>query len=72
VSVRDAFNNLVKTATSADFTAIPTRGALGAFSCTDGVCTATYTAPGTTGGDTITVKIGASNVVNSPLTLTIN
>lgn len=72
VVVRDAFNNPVKTATSADFTFTVTRGALGAFSCTDGVCTATYTAPATAGSDAISVQIGGVDVVNSPLTLTIN
>ncbi|HTI64741.1 MAG TPA: invasin domain 3-containing protein [Gemmatimonadaceae bacterium] len=72
VTVRDAFNNPVKTATSADFSVTITRGTLDAFTCTDGVCTATYHAPATTGSDAITVKIGTTNVVNSPLGLTIS
>ena len=72
VTVKDAFNNPVKTATSADFTFSVTRGAIGAFACANGVCTATYTAPATTGADAISVKIGGADVVHSPLALTIN
>lgn len=72
VKVKDAFKNLVKTAAATDFTASATRGTVGAFTCTDGVCTATYTAPATTGADAISVKISGVEVVNSPLALTIN
>lgn len=71
VTVRDAFNNPVLTATSADFTATPSAGTLGSFTCANGVCTATYTAPPAAGSASITVKIGTANVVNSPLALTI-
>ena len=42
------------------------------FSCTDGVCTATYTAPNTTGSDGISVTIGGVNVLGSIIGLTIN
>lgn len=72
VTVRDAFNNTVLTAVPGDFAITVTRGALGAVACTNGVCTATYTAPATTGADAITVKIGGVNVLSSPLALTIN
>ena len=72
VTVRDAFKNLVKTATAGDFTVAVTRGTVGAFTCTDGVCTATYTAPATTGADAISVKVAGVEVVNSPFALTIN
>lgn len=71
VTVRDIFNNIVKTATAADFTIAATSGAVGSVACTDGVCTATYTAPPAAGTDAVTVKIGGTNVVNSPLALTI-
>ncbi|HTJ22377.1 MAG TPA: Ig-like domain-containing protein [Gemmatimonadaceae bacterium] len=73
ITVRDAFNNIVLTATPADFSVpVATRGAIGAVTCANGVCTATYTAPATAGADAITVKIGGVNVLNSPLALTIN
>ncbi|MGE5100446.1 MAG: invasin domain 3-containing protein, partial [Deltaproteobacteria bacterium] len=72
VTVRDAFNNVVKTATSADFAVTITGGGtLDAFACTNGVCTATYHAPGAPGAVSIAVKIGGVDVVNSPLALTI-
>ncbi len=73
ITVRDAFNNVVLTATTADFSVpVATRGTIGPVTCTNGVCTATYTAPATAGADAITVKIGGTNVLNSPLALTIN
>ena len=71
VTVRDAFNNLVKTAAPTDFTTTVNGGTLDPFACTDGVCTATYHAPAATGPASITVKIGTANVTNSPLALTI-
>ncbi len=72
VTVRDVFGNTVKTAAPTDFAVTPTRGAVSAFSCALGVCTATYTAPATTGADAISVKIGGSEILFSPLPLTIN
>lgn len=72
VTVKDAFGNLVKTATSAAFLPAVTRGTVGAFSCTNGVCTATYTAPATAGADAISVKIGGVDIQFSPLTITVN
>jgi hypothetical protein len=71
VKVRDAFNNIVKTAAPTDFTVTVTRGTIGAFSCSSGVCTATYTAPATAGADGISVQIGGFDIHFSPLTLTI-
>ena len=71
VTVRDAFNNTVLTAAPGDFAITVTRGAVSAAVCADGVCTATYTAPGTVGADAISVKIGGVNVLNSPLALNI-
>ncbi len=71
VTVRDVFRNPVKSATPAAFTFAVTRGALGAFACTDGVCTATYTAPATSGADAISVQIGGIQVAGSPIALTI-
>lgn len=73
VTVKDAFNNLVKTATSSDFTfSVTGGGTMGAFTCTNGVCTATYTAPAAPGAVSISVKILGNEVVNSPLAVTIN
>jgi hypothetical protein len=73
VRVRDIFGNIATNATPADFaaTTLPGRGAVGAFTCTLGVCTATYTAPATAGGDAISVKIGGVEIVFSPLALNI-
>ncbi len=71
VTVRDVFNNIVKSATPAAFTMTVTRGTLGAFACVNGVCTATYMAPGTPGADSISVQIGGIDIHFSPLALTI-
>jgi hypothetical protein len=73
ITVRDIFANVVKTATPAAFTTTVTRGALSGMACTLGICTATYTAPATvgTGADAISVKILGSEIVFSPLALTI-
>ena len=76
VTLRDAFGNLVKTGTPSLFTATtsPGRGTIGAFTCTEGVCTATYTAPATAGADAISVKITATgaDVLNSPIAIIVN
>ncbi len=72
VKVRDVFGNLLRSAVPGDFTVTPTRGTVGAFSCSLGVCTATYTAPATTGPDSISVKIGGIEIHFSPLAVTIN
>jgi hypothetical protein len=72
VKIRDIFNNFVKTTVPADFTVAVTRGAVGAFTCVNGACTATYTAPATTGADGISVQIGGIDIKFSPLVLTIN
>jgi Invasin, domain 3 len=71
VKIRDIFNNLVKTTVPADFTVTVTRGAVGAFTCVNGACTATYTAPATAGADGISVQIGGIEIKFSPLVLTI-
>ncbi len=71
VTVRDVFNNIVKTALPTDFSVTVTRGTAGAFTCVNGVCTATYTAPATPGADAISVKIGGIEIHFSPLALTI-
>ena len=72
VKVRDVLGNLLRSAVPADFTVTPTRGTVGAFSCSLGVCTATYTAPATTGPDSISVKIALIEIHFSPLAVTIN
>jgi hypothetical protein len=71
IVVKDQFGNTVKTATPTSFVMTPTRGALGPASCNQGVCTATYTAPTTAGGDTITVTILGIGILGSPIVLTI-
>jgi hypothetical protein len=71
VKVRDIFNNLVKTTVPTDFTVTVTRGAVSAFACVNGACTATYTAPATAGADGISVQIGGIDIKFSPLVLTI-
>lgn len=73
VTVKDRFGNPIKTAVPGDFTATTggVGGTIGAFSCTDGVCSASYTAPVTPGSATIIVKIGGADVQLSPFTITI-
>jgi hypothetical protein len=71
VVVKDIFGNTVTNATAASFAATTTRGTLSIASCTNGVCTMTYTAPAAAGADDVTIKIGGTDVVNSPLVLTI-
>ena len=71
VVVRDVLGQTVTTAVPGDVTVAATVGNLGAGSCTNGVCTFTYTAPAAPGPATVTVKIGGVNVTNSPLSLTI-
>jgi hypothetical protein len=71
VTVRDAFNNPVLTVVPGDLTLAATSGTFNAGSCSAGVCTYTYTAPGAAGPATITAKIGGVDVTHSPLALTI-
>ncbi|MDB4882252.1 MAG: fibronectin type protein, partial [Gemmatimonadetes bacterium] len=71
VIVRDAANNVIASATSADFVLGATLGTLGSVSCSAGTCTATYTAT-TVGAATISAKIGGSDIVNSPAAVTIS
>ncbi len=71
VKVRDVLGNLLRSAVPADFTTTVTRGTVSAFSCSLGVCTATYTAPATPGADSISVKIGGIEIHFSPLGVTI-
>jgi len=75
VTLMDRFGNVSKTGTNADFAVTAASGpAVGVFTCTAGVCTATYTAPNAPGtSDVLTAKIVSSgaNMVNSPLTVPI-
>jgi len=70
--VKDQFGNVVTTATPASFTITATRGAISGTACTLGTCTATYTAPATTGADSLSVKILGVEVLLSPIALVIN
>jgi hypothetical protein len=72
VVVKDQFGNVVTTATPAAFTIVATRGAITGTACTLGTCTATYTAPATTGADSLSVKILGIEVLLSPIAITIN
>ncbi len=77
-TAKDQFGNPVKTVTPADFVLAATGagggGTIAAPVCSalTGVCTATYTAPGTAGVTTISATIGGVAVVFSPINLTIN
>jgi hypothetical protein len=71
VTAKNASGIVVTTATPADFTITATRGTIGAATCTLGVCTATYTAPATAGGASISVKMLGVEIVFSPIALTI-
>jgi hypothetical protein len=76
VTVKDQFGNLIKNATGAEFaltvTSAGTAGTIGAVTCAQGVCTATYTAPNAAGTDQIHAKIGGVEILFSPITITIN
>jgi hypothetical protein len=71
VTAKDVSGNVVTTATPADFTITSTRGAISGTTCTLGVCTSTYTAPATTGPDSISVKMLGVEIVFSPVALSI-
>jgi len=78
VTLRDRFNNIYKLGAPGDFTVTVSAsgGTVGAFTCTDGICTATYTAPAAVGAGTFTLNavINSStlDMVFSPITLTIH
>jgi hypothetical protein len=72
VTVKDRFGSKIKTATGGEFVAAASAGTIGGFTCTLGVCTATYTAPVATGPQSITVKILGVDVLFSPLAIIIN
>lgn len=71
VRVKDQYGNLVKDATGASFTATPSVGAFSGATCTEGVCTMTYTAPNAAGPATVTVQVNSTNVLNGVIALTI-
>jgi hypothetical protein len=64
ITVRDIFGNVVKTAVPANVSATATGGTIGAFACTNGVCSATYT-PTATGTFTINAKVVGVDVPNT-------
>ena len=71
VTAKDVSGNVVTTATPSDFSITPTRGAISGTTCTLGVCTSTYTAPATTGSDSISAKLLGVPIVFSPVALNI-
>lgn len=79
VALKDQFGNPVLSATPpADLTltasGIGGGGTIGALTCNalNGICTATYTAPAAAGTATISAKLGAVEILLSPINLTIN
>lgn len=66
VTLRDQFGNPVLTATPAAFTPTKTDGTLGTFTCANGVCTSTYTAPTVPGGQTLGATIGGTAIPGAP------
>lgn len=73
VMVKDRFGNLVKNALPTDITVTlgAGGGTLGVVTCSQGVCTATYTAPAAPAADTISVKILGVEILFSPIAITI-
>jgi adhesin/invasin len=75
VTVNDVYGNLRTSAANTEFTAgvvlgTAAAGTLSAFTCTSGVCTATYTAPNAAGTNTLSATIGVTPIVNSSITIT--
>jgi hypothetical protein len=71
IRVNDQFGNPVKTATGASFVITSAAGAtLSPATCTQGVCTVTYT-PAAAGPDTVSVKILGVDIFSSPMAVTI-
>jgi hypothetical protein len=75
IVARDVFRNIVKDVLPAAFTITPSGagggGTVGAITCVQGVCSATYTAPAAAGAVSIAVRLGALPIVGSPINLTI-
>lgn len=73
ITLRDAYGNPVLDADATSFLGAVSLGGgtLGAFTCVNGVCTATYTAPSTAGTPTVSATIGGSPIGGSPLTVTV-
>ena len=77
VAMRDQFGNPVLSLTPpANFTLTATGagGTIGAVTCnaSTGICTATYTAPAAAGVEVISAKIGGTEILLSPVNVTIN
>lgn len=72
VTVKDAYGNVVTTAKDTDFSVTPSAGTLGGFTCTNGVCTATYTAPTTPGTPSFTAKVGTTSIPGTTPTVTVS
>jgi adhesin/invasin len=71
VTVKDGSGTTITSAGAGAFTAELTgTGTLGAFACTNGVCTATFTAPSTSGGASIAIRVGGTAVSGSPIVIT--
>ncbi len=73
IHVKDRFSNPVLTAKPSDIviTSDAVGGMLSVPVCSLGVCTATYTAPPAAGPDAIHVKVQATEILGSPVVITI-
>jgi invasin-like protein len=71
VTVRDRFGNIILTAVPTDFALTASAGTITGTACTNGSCTATFTAPAAAGPVTISAKINGSNILTSPITVTV-
>jgi hypothetical protein len=71
VDILDKEGNFVTGATPGTFAVTLSGGTIGAFTCVQGVCTATYTAPAGVGPQTIHVLLNGVDILNSPILLTI-
>jgi hypothetical protein len=70
IGLFDVFGNVALDAVAADFAITVTRGTITGLSCSQGVCTATYTAPATSGVDSIGVTIAGVDIIQSPMAIT--
>jgi hypothetical protein len=74
ITVKDQFDNLVKTVTVGDLLVTSANGTLAGAACSNGVCTVGYTAAAVAGNDVVRVRIAATglDVVGSPINVTVH
>jgi hypothetical protein len=69
VTLKNASGQTVTAAGASAFVATASAGSLGTWSCSSGVCSATYTAPSSAGSATISATIGGTSISGSPATV---